>query len=166
MTYSNERLDRIEALLEASAIQHNQEMARLGALAESNLAGLAEVRALAESNLAGLAEVRAIADSNARAVEAWSSRITDVETELNRQIETSIADTVQMVSDTAQMIADLGQQHQETDQRFEIFLQEMRADRQRFDQAMAANAAEHRAFTQNVQVLLAEIARLWQRVAG
>jgi hypothetical protein len=89
------------------------------------------------------------------------------------------------------MVADLGRQQQETDQRFEVFLQEARADRQRsttereetnqrfevfledsradrqsFDQMMAANATEHRAFTQNVQVLLAEIARLSQRVAG
>ncbi len=32
--------------------------------------------------------------------------------------------------------------------------------------ATVAESKEHRAFTQNIQVLLAEIARLWQRVAG
>ncbi len=173
MTPSNDRLDRIEALLEASLSQHNREMA--------------EIRA-------GLRETKAITESNARAIEAWSSRITDSEdasramaTSTDQRLETAIADTVAM-------IADMGRQQQETDQRFEIFLQEARsdrqrmdtalaeqremaqrfevflqdsrADRQRFDQAMAANATEHRAFTQNVQVLLAEIARLWQQVAG
>jgi hypothetical protein len=38
--------------------------------------------------------------------------------------------------------------------------------RQRFDEQLASNTTEHRAFTQNSQVLLAEIARLWQRMAG
>lgn len=170
MTTSNDRLDRIEALLEASNIQHNREME--------------EIRA-------GLRETKAITESNARAIEAWSGRITESEdasrsmvASTDQRLETAIADTVAM-------IADMGRQQQENDQRFEVFLQEARADRQRsaaereeanqrfevflqdsradrqrFDQAMAANAAEHRAFTQNVQVLLAEISRLWQRVAG
>ena len=145
MTPSQDRLDRIEALLEASIAQHNREMADMRA-----------------------------------AQGASRSRVENTD----RRLEAAIADTVAMV-------ADLGRQQQETDQRFEVFLQEARADRQRsttereetnqrfevfledsradrqsFDQMMAANAAEHRAFTQNVQALLAEIARLSQRVAG
>jgi hypothetical protein len=70
------------------------------------------------------------------------------------------------IADTVQMIADLGRQQQETDQRFEVFLAEARADRAEMRAAREANSTEHRAFTQNIQVLLAEIARLWQRVAG
>ena len=35
----------------------------------------------------------------------------------------------------------------------------------RFDERTAANEAEHNAFRQNIRVLLAEIARLWQRLA-
>jgi hypothetical protein len=163
---STDRLDRIEAIL----------------------ATVAESQARTEANLA---RTEKIVESNARAIETWGGRISEVEeannsvaTSTNRRMEEAIADTVQM-------IAEMGRQQQETDQRFEVFLAEARADRQRseqlnaehsqrfevfledaradrqrFDQTMAANATEHRAFTQNIQVLLAEIARLWQRVAG
>ena len=60
--------------------------------------------------------------------------------------------------DTVAMIADLGRQQQETDQRFEVFLQESRADR-------VLNESEHRAFRETFQTLLAEISRIWQRVS-
>jgi hypothetical protein len=113
---------------------------------------------------------RQITESNARAIEAWGSRIEegiaeaeDVSSSMaantNRRMEEAVADTVQM-------IANLGRQQQETDQRFEVFLAEARADRAEMRAAREANSTEHRAFTQNIQVLLAEIARLWQRVAG
>ena len=138
MTQSSDRLDRIEAILEANAQQ--------------------------------LVETRQIADSNARAIEAWGSRIEEgiaeagevsssMAANTNRRMEEAIADTVGM-------IANLGRQQQETDQRFEVFLAEARADRAEMRAAREANSTEHRAFTQNIQVLLAEIARLWQRVAG
>ena len=170
MTPSQARLDRIEALLEVSLAQHHQEME--------------EIRA-------GLRETKAITESNARAIEAWSSRVGEAEEASRSRVENTDRRLEAAIADTVAMVADLGRQQQETDQRFEVFLQEARADRQRsttereetnqrfevfledsradrqsFDQMMAANAAEHRAFTQNVQVLLAEIARLWQRVAG
>ncbi len=173
MTPSQDRLDRIEALLEVSFAQHHQEME--------------EIRA-------GLRETKAITESNARAIDAWSSRIGEAEEASRSRVENTDRRLEAAIADTVAMVADLGRQQQETDQRFEVFLQEARADRQRidntlaerremaqrfevfledsradrqsFDQSMAANAAEHRAFTQNVQVLLAEIARLWQRVAG
>ena len=138
MSQSSDRLDRIEAILEANAQQ--------------------------------LVETRQIADSNARAIEAWGSRIEEgiaeaeevsssMAANTNRRMEDAIADTVQMISN-------LGRQQQETDQRFEVFLAEARADRAEMRAAREANSTEHRAFTQNIQVLLAEIARLWQRVAG
>ncbi|MBE9160676.1 hypothetical protein IQ265_28205 [Nodosilinea sp. LEGE 06152] len=178
MTQSSDRLDRIEALLERSIVQHNQEMAELRA---------------------GLRETRSIADSNARSIQAWETRIEDGIAEAEEVSSSMSANTntrmEQAIADTVQMIADLGQQQQEAtqraeqhkaeaDQRFEVFLAEGRADRaemraareaneaehrewqKRFDQAMQANSTEHRAFTQNIQTLLAEIARLWQRVAG
>lgn len=84
----------------------------------------------------------------------------------NRRMEEAITDTVAMIADLGRQQQESNQRHQETDQRFEVFLAEASADRQRLDQAIAANSEEHRAFTQNIQVLLAEIARLWQRVAG
>jgi len=153
---STDRLDRMEALL-ASTIE-----------------GLARTETL-------IAETRQITDSNARAIEAWSSRIEDGIAEAEEVSSSMAANTnrrmEEAITDTVTMISDLSRQQQETDQRFEVWLQDSRADRQRaeqrdrewqerFDQAMQANATEHRAFTQNTQVLLAEIARLWQRVAG
>lgn len=145
MTYSSDRLDRMEALL-ATTIE-----------------GLARTEA-------NLARTEKITESNARAIEAWGERIEEgiaeaeevsssMSTNTNRRMEEAITDTVQM-------IADMGRQQQETDQRFEVFLAEARADRAEMRAAREANATEHRAFTQNIQVLLAEIARLWQRVAG
>lgn len=128
MTASNDRLDRIEALLEASMAQHSREME--------------EIRA-------GLRETKAITESNARAIGAWSGRIADAEADSrtmaaagDQRLETAIADTVAM-------IADMGRQQQETDQRFEIFLQEARADRQR-------NAAEREETDQRFEVFLQE----------
>jgi chromosome segregation ATPase len=143
-----ERLDRVAESQERGHQQHNQEMA--------------EIRA-------GLRETRSIADSNARSIQAWESRIEDgiaaaeeVSTSMsantNRRMEEAITDTVAM-------IADLGRQQQETDQRFNNLLEDARADREEARQQREANATEHRAFTQNIQVLLAEISRLWQRLA-
>ena len=195
MTPSQDRLDRIEALLEASIAQHNREMADMKA-AQGQSAE--ETQALHRQEMAefwaGLRETKAITESNARAIEAWSSRVGEAEEASRSSVENTDRRLEAAIADTVAMMADLGRHQQETDQRFEVFLQEARADRQRidntlaeqremaqrfevfledsradrqsFDQMMAANATEHRAFTQNVQVLLAEIARLWQRVAG
>ena len=192
MTPSQDRLDRIEALLEASIAQHNREMADMKA-AQGQSAE--ETQALHRQEMAefwaGLRETKAITESNARAIEAWSSRVGEAEEASRSRVENTDRRLEAAIADTVAMVADLGRQQQETDQRFEVFLQEARADRQRsttereetnqrfevfledsradrqsFDQMMAANATEHRAFTQNVQVLLAEIARLSQRVAG
>ena len=192
MTPSQDRLDRIEALLEASIAQHNREMADMRA-AQGQSAE--KTQALHRQEMAefwaGLRETKASTESNARAIEAWSSRVGEAEEASRSRVENTDRRLEAAIADTVAMVADLGRQQQETDQRFEVFLQEARADRQRsttereetnqrfevfledsradrqsFDQMMAANAAEHRAFTQNVQALLAEIARLSQRVAG
>ncbi len=152
MTQSSDRLDRVEALL--------------ATVAESQ----ARTQIIVEQNAAGLRETRAISDSNARAIEAWSSRIEDGIAEVE-EVSSSMAANInrrmeEAITDTVSMIANLGRQQQETDQRFEVFLAEARADRAEMRAAREANSTEHRAFTQNIQVLLAEIARLWQRVAG
>ncbi|MEA5448528.1 hypothetical protein VB780_08125 [Leptolyngbya sp. CCNP1308] len=177
MTQSSDRLDRVEALL--------------ATVAESQ----ARTQIIVEQNAAGLRETRAIADSNARAIEAWSSHIDEGIAEAEEVSSSMAANTNRRmeaaITDTVQMIANLGQQQQETDQRFNTLLAEARADRQRSEQlnaehsqrfdvflaearadraemqaAREANSTEHRAFTQNIQTLLAEIARLWQRLAG
>jgi uncharacterized phage infection (PIP) family protein YhgE len=174
MSYSSDRLDRIEALL--------------ATVAESQ----ARTQQIVEQNAAGLRETRQISDSNAKAIEAWSSRIeegiaeaeevsTAMSANTNRRMEDAIADTVQLMGNLANQHEQdrqrFDQLHAEQSQRFNNLLEDARADRmesrQRFNEQLAAmqqdreaNTAEHRAFTQNIQVLLAEIARLWQRVAG
>ena len=145
MTQSTDRLDRIEALL----------------------ATVAESQAATQANLEA---TRQITDSNARAIEAWSSRIEEgiaeaeevsssMSANTNRRMEDAIADTVQL-------IGNLGNQLAETDQRFNTLLEEARADRQRADRDRALNESEHRAFRETFQTMLAQIAQLWQRVAG
>jgi hypothetical protein len=115
---------------------------------ESILAELARRQAQTQEQIDGrLSRIEQVVESNARAIEAWSGRIDESGTRL----EVAIADTVAM-------IADLGRQQQETDQRFEVFLQESRADR-------VLNESEHRAFRETFQTLLAEISRIWQRVS-
>ena len=159
MTYGSDRLDRIEALL--------------ATVAESQ----ARTQIIVEQNAAGLRETRAITDSNARAIEAWSSRIEEGIAEAEEVSSSMAANTNRRmeaaITDTVQMIADMGRQQQETDQRFNTLLEEARADRaemraarEQWQLEAQANTTEHRAFTQNIQILLAEIARLWQRLAG
>jgi len=166
MTQSTDRLDRIEALL--------------ATVAESNAASTQRLDRIE----VGLDRTEKIVESNARAIEAWSSRIEDGMAEAEEISSAMAANTnrrmEEAITDTVQMIANLGQQQQETDQRFNNLLeearadrQEARADRQRIDEALAKadrdralNESEHRAFRETFQTLLAEIARLWQRVAG
>jgi multidrug resistance efflux pump len=75
------------------------------------------------------------------------------------QMRTGIDDLVQMMGDLAQQQAETSQRVSENDQRFSNLLEDARVDRQR-------NENEHRAFREVVQSLLAEIARIWQRLAG
>jgi maltose O-acetyltransferase len=84
----------------------------------------------------------------------------------NTRMEDAIADTVQMIANLGQQQQEAMHRHQEADQRFEVFLAEARADRQRADRDRALNESEHRAFRETFQTMLAEIDRLWQRVAG
>lgn len=190
MTRSNDRLDRIEAILASVAESQAQTQAQLDTLSTQQQDSTQQ-SSLSEERLS---RIEAICESNACAIEAWSGRMTESESASRATAESTDQRLETAIADALAMIADMGRQQQETDQRFEVFLQDSRADRQRidsiiaeqqamaqrfevylqdsradrqrFDQIMAANATEHRAFTQNVQVLLAEISRLWQRVAG
>jgi chromosome segregation ATPase len=159
MTQSTDRLDRIEALL--------------ATVAESNAASTQRLDRIE----VGLDRTEKIVESNARAIEAWSSRLEDGMAEAEEISSAMAANTnrrmEEAITDTVQMIANLGQQQQETDQRFNNLLEEARADRQRIDEVLAKadrdralNESEHRAFRETFQTLLAEVARLWQRVAG
>ncbi|MEA5449672.1 hypothetical protein VB780_13890 [Leptolyngbya sp. CCNP1308] len=170
MTQSSDRLDRMEALL-ATTIE-----------------GLARTEA-------NLARTEKITESNARAIESWGSRIEEVQIDTEEATSSTRADLAVRIEDNAhnqgidrvrfdqlheehsKRFTNLleearvdrqrsEQLHAEHSQRFDVFLAEARADRAEMRAAREANATEHRAFTQNIQTLLAEIARLWQRVAG
>lgn len=163
MTHSTDRLDRVEAILAENARQ----------MAESQAASTQRLDRIE----AGLERTWQVCESNARAVEAWGGRMEEGIAEAEEVSSSMAANTnrrmEEAITDTVQMMANLGRQQQDTDQRFEIYLAEARADRaemraarEQWQLEAQANATEHRAFTQNIQVLLAEIARLWQRVAG
>jgi hypothetical protein len=133
----------------ARAIQANSEQARqtdakIDRLSEQTDAKLNRLAEQTDAKLDRLAE---IVLGNHEAINA-----------AEQQLRTSIDDTVAM-------IGDLARQQQETDQRFTIFLEDARADRQRSAEHLAANDTEHRAFQQITQTLLAEISRIWQRLA-
>ncbi|MBD2234926.1 hypothetical protein [Phormidium tenue] len=145
MTQSSDRLAQIEAILAENARQ------------------LVETRQLVEST-------RQISDSNARAIEAWGSRIEEVQVDTEEATSSTRADLAVRIEDNAHNQGidrvRFDQLHEEHTQRFNTLLEEARADRAEMRAAREANTTEHRAFTQNIQTLLAEIARLWQRVAG
>jgi hypothetical protein len=163
MTYSSDRLDRMEALL-ASTIE-------------------------------GLSRTEKIVESNARAIEAWGDRIEEGIAEAEEITSQTTANLAVRVNDNThnqgidrvrfdalheehtQRFNNLleearadrqraDQRHEEQTQQFNTLLEEARADRQRADRDRALNESEHRAFRETFQTMLAEIARLWQRVAG
>lgn len=166
MTYSSDRLDRIEAILATVAESNAASAVRLDRIEASNTAStqrLDRIEALQDRTMQ-------IVESNARAIEAWGDRIEEGMAEAEEVTSSMVASSSlrleEAIAATVQLVANLGQQQQETDQRFNTLLAEARADRAEMRAAREANTTEHRAFTQNIQVLLAEIARLWQRVAG
>jgi hypothetical protein len=152
MTYSSDRLDRIEALL--------------ATVAESNAASAVRMDRF-EANLEA---TRQITESNARAIEAWGSRIDEVQIETEEATSSTRADLAVRIDDNAHNQGidrvRFDALHEEHTQRFNTLLEEARADRQRADRDRALNESEHRAFRETFQTMLAEIARLWQRVAG
>lgn len=135
MTQSSDRLDRIEALVEANAtaittMRQRQEEAD---------------QSLRESISAANQELR-------ESISAANQELRESISATNEQLNASIVETVAM-------IGGLAEQQEETDQRFNNLLADSRADRQN-------NEREHQAFRESFQTLLAEIARIWQRLAG
>jgi hypothetical protein len=131
---------------------------------------LAQIESLLAENARQLVETRKITESNARAIEAWGSRIEEVQVDTEEATSSTRADLAVRIEDNAHNQGidrvRFDALHEEHTQRFNTLLEEARADRAEMRAAREANTTEHRAFTQNIQTLLAEIARLWQRVAG
>lgn len=152
-----------------------------------------------EAILAQVAEsqqrTQAICESNARAIQAWETRIEDgiadaeeVSTSMaastNEQLSSSIADTVAMIGDLGRQQGQMMQQQAETDQRFNVLLEENRTDRkewrQKFDEQIAqmqsdrlSHANRFQAMQEilqshllEIQRLARDIQRIWQRIAG
>ena len=156
MTQSTDRLAQIETLLAENARQ----------LAESNAASSARMDRL-EANLArtevNLSRTEKITESNARAIEAWGGFIEEVQVDTEEATSSTRADLSVRIEDNAHNQGidrvRFDALHEEHTLRFNNLLEEARADRVR-------NETEHRAFRETIQTMLAEIARLWQRVAG
>lgn len=158
----------------ARAIQANTEQARL---TDTRIEALAQQAQHTEANLDNLSTKldrlsdivtgnRQDIDTAERQLRASLDRLSDIVAGNRQDIDAAERQLRASIEDTVSMIADLAQQHQESDQRFTVFLEEARADRQRSRDRDAANEAEHRAFQQIIQTLLAEISRIWQRLAG
>jgi chromosome segregation ATPase len=163
-------LDEIRDILAQTAKQQAENSAAIARLESA----LTQTRERIE---AGFSRTQELIESNARAIQTWESRINEVEEESQERDSQQAVDiqtigrmfwsaVEQQRSDRRQWQERWEQQQQEWGQRFDNLLQEARADRQQMQEAREANEAEHRAFTQNSQVLLAEIARLWRRLAG
>jgi chromosome segregation ATPase len=87
-------------------------------------------------------------------------------------IQQCSADLRVSIAEVVEMISDLAQQQAETDVRFQNLLEDARSDRRRIDEALARwdreqaiHEMEHRAFRETFQTLLAEVSRIWQRLA-
>ena len=165
-----------------SQIQRTQtQLERTEAQAERTEARLERTQAQLEKTQAQVDSTLAISNSNARAVEAWATRIEEVAIDTEEATSSTRADLAVRIEDNAHNQGidrvRFDALHEEHNQRFETLLEEARADRvswrQSLDEQLAemrrdreSNSTEHRAFTQNIQILLAEISRLWQRLAS
>lgn len=174
MTYSSDQLAQVEQSL-AVVAQSN----------EASTARLDRMEALAAATLEGLAEIKKIVESNARAIEAWGTRIEEVQVDTEEAPSSTKADlAVQMEDNAHNQGVDrvrFDRLHAEHNQRFNNLLEEARADRQRADREREAfqqrfdetaaradrdralNESEHRTARETFQTMLAVIARLWHR---
>lgn len=191
MTASVERLDRIEAILAALAEgqvafnagqqQMQAQLERTQSQIDSTQTQLERTQTQLERTQALVDSTLAIANSNARAVETWATRIEEIAIDTEEATSSTRADLAVRIEDNSHNQGidrvRFDALHEEHNQRFETLLEEARADRvtwrQSLDEQLAemrrdreSNNTEHRAFTQNIQILLAEISRLWQRLAS
>ncbi|WP_346293784.1 hypothetical protein [Sphaerothrix gracilis] len=193
---TTDRLDRIEAMLEALGQRHleaNERLSRIESITESNARAanerLSRIESITESNAkaitansSAIAETRKIADSNACSIEAWAQTIQDDRAdreEEDSRIRIDLRTTHDMISGLIQERrtdwAEWRRQQEERDQRFTNLLEDAREDRKanqkkheemlaRMDTDRRENQKDHDAALENIQVLLVEIARLWQRL--
>lgn len=173
---------QVQLLSTEAQIQRTQaQLERTEAQAERTEARLERTHAQLERTQAQVDSTLAIANSNARAVDAWATRIEEVAIDTEEATSSTRADLAVRIEDNAHNQGidrvRFDALHEEHNQRFETLLEEARADRvawrQSLDEQLAemrsdreSNSTEHRAFTQNIQILLAEISRLWQRLAS
>lgn len=113
-----------------------------------------------------LDRIEALVEANATAIAAMRQQ----QQEADDNLRESINDVVSLIGNLAeqddQRAAEYRQRHEEHDQRFNNLLGEAREDRKKAEQARQTNEREHQAFRESFQSLLAEIARIWQRLAG
>ncbi|MGD1906054.1 MAG: hypothetical protein ACFB0C_08690 [Leptolyngbyaceae cyanobacterium] len=150
---------------------------RLEALAETTLLVVRENSQLARENSQAVADLR---ETDVQQGQELRDSIVQQGRELRENTAQQWQETRAGIDDLVQMMGELAQHHEEirqrtveNDQRFNNLLEDARADRQHIDQALAnadrdraINEMEHRAFRETFQTLLAEIARIWQRLAG
>ncbi|MBD2230964.1 hypothetical protein [Phormidium tenue] len=177
---SSDRLDRIEALLATLA----ESQARTLAIVEENAAGLRETRAIADSNTRAVEAWRnRVKQVKVDTEEATGFTRADLGVRIEDNQGVGRARFDQLHEEHNQRFNTLMEEaradRQRADrkqelhtQRFYTLLDEARADRRRIDEALARgdrararNESEHRAFRETVRAMLAEIARLSQRVA-
>jgi len=157
-TPSESRLDRLEALAETVLLAIQQQSTQITDLGGSIAQQGTQITDLGESIAQQGTQIADLRESIAQ----QGAQITEV--------SGGIAEVVAMLSEQAEQ---QDARQAESDQRFENLLQDARADRQRIDEALARgdrdralNESEHRAFRETFQTLLAEVARIWQRLAS
>ena len=136
------------AELRVTTTQQGEQMARQN---EQMLEGISEVVSMV-GELAAQQEAR-----HAESDQRFNNLLADARADRQR-IDQALADA-QIDRERAD------QNHAEAMQRIDQALEEARADRERGDRDRAINENEHRAFRETFQTLLAEVARIWQRLA-
>ncbi|PSN20586.1 hypothetical protein C7271_01515 [filamentous cyanobacterium CCP5] len=214
----DDRLSRIEAILERTAQQQAENSSAIAELRQTqernaaaqaeNSAAIAQLRQAQERTHQKAEEVEETADDNAQYLgetrAMLETTIYGIEqervaiAEFRQAMVDNFADTYDLLQNITRQVQQntdhaqaLQAEQQEWNQRFDNLLQDARADRQemrearaaweaehrewsqrfdeqqaRIDERAAANEAEHNAFRQTIQTLLAEIARLWNRLSA
>lgn len=165
LTQTAQRLDRVAESQERTQVQQAENTVAIAELRQSqseNLVAIAELRR-------GIAETRQITDSNARSLEAMQSRIDGSFDLHERMMQIALEDRQQWREQRQRFIernAELADEQEDTRQSIQNLLEDARADRQARERERQANEQEHQAFRESFQILLTEIARIWQRLAS
>lgn len=168
-TPSEPRLDRLEALAETTLLaiqQQSQQISELHNTLAEESQQISELRNTVTQQSGQVTELReGIADvvlMISEQAERQDARHAESEQRFENLLQDARADRQR--ADT---------RHAESMQRIDQALEDAKADRQRIDEALARgdrdraiNENEHRAFRETFQTLLAEVARIWQRLAG